>query len=77
MAFAHDCEVREEAALEQVWDCYNSNFVDLLDHFWQVKRLDVVVSPPFHEMRKIINVSDLRRNGHTFFILRSDLAIVD
>jgi hypothetical protein len=34
MAFADDCKVREEAALEQVR--YYSDFVDLLNHFWQI-----------------------------------------
>ena len=77
MAFAYNCKVREEATLEQVRDRYYSNLIYLLDHFRQVERLDVIFSPPFHEVREIINISNLRWNSYTLLILSSYLAIVD
>lgn len=77
VAFALNSEIWNEASFLKAWDGHHSDFEYFLDHGRQreLRVLNLATMP--HEMVKVVNISDLGGDRHSFRILRPDLAVVN
>ena len=79
VTIADNLKVWKDSTLCHVWDCDQSYLVNLLHH--RVKFVFYVhvchdLSPPFfHEVFKIIDIADLRRDCHAFLVRGANCSV--